>query len=128
MPQAEPLSELLWEAFSPMVGTLTNSLSISKIQRERSVKQAAAIAHDLIRKIAQPYRSQIIQELIGLGFSEIEASQGLRSLEDNHEIFIVEDSGILKVLLYRNIISPEFEREQKQLQDRWLKAREEGEW
>jgi hypothetical protein len=97
----------------------------SKSQRKDSVQETAAIAHDFIRKFGRPSRSQVIEALIGFGFSDLEANQGLRHLEDNHEIFLIEDSGLLKILFYSNVLSSEFERQQKQLQDDWLRAREE---
>ena len=105
-----------------------NDIRQKKQPRPRSIRETAGTAYSIICKNnngkRKPPRWQIIQELQELGFSEIEANQGLRNLEDNHKIFLIEESGLLKVLLYRNI--SEFERQQKQLQDAWLKAKEEG--
>jgi hypothetical protein len=103
----------------PMLRTAVNSLNISKSQTKDRLKE---IAHALIKKTPSPNRSQIIQELQELGFSELESNQALRSLEDNHEIFVIEDSGFLKVSLNRDI-SP-YEREISRFQESWLKARD----
>ena len=119
----------------PMTACAIKGLSVSKNDirqkkqpRPRSIRETAGTAYSIICKNnngkRKPPRWQIIQELQELGFSEIEANQGLRNLDDNHKIFLIEESGLLKVLLYRNI--SEFERQQKQLQDAWLKAKEEG--
>jgi hypothetical protein len=107
-----------------------NDIRQKKQPRPRSIRETAGTAYSIICKNnngkREPPRWQIIQELKELGYSDLEANQGLRNLEDNHEIFLIEDSGLLKILLYRNILSSEFERQQKQLQDSWLRAREEG--
>ena len=111
-----------------MLGTAGNSLSVSqfgarpKSQRKDSVKENATIATAFIRKIPCPNRSQIVDELRKVGFSEIEASQALGYLEDNEEIFIVEDSSFLKVIVHRDI--SQYEREQSRFQEAWIKAKQ----
>ena len=113
-----------------MNGTAINSLKVAlhhaepKNQRKDLVKETSAIVVDLIKKISNPNRSEVIEALRGVGFSELEASQALRHLEDNGEIFIVEDSSFLKVIAHRDT-SP-YEREQSKLQQAWIRAREQG--
>ena len=82
-----------------MLESTCNSLNITKNQKEDRLKETAGIAYAVIRdEIANPNRSQIIQELKELGFTELEASEALRHLEDTREIF-VEDSSCLNVTL-----------------------------
>jgi hypothetical protein len=54
----------------------------------------------------------------GIASDPIQANQVLRYLEDNQKIFLVEDSGLVNVITYRNISS--FDRHQRQLQEEWL--------
>ena len=111
-----------------MIGAASDYVSIaihdprSKSQRKDSVQETAAIVLDFIKKVQRPNRSQIIEELRKVGFSEIQATEGLRNLEDNHKIFLIEDSGVLKVILHRNI--SQYEREQSRFQESWIKAKQ----
>ena len=57
----------------------------------------------------------------GITSDIIQANELLRWLEDNHEIFLVEDSGLIKVITYRNISS--FDRHQQKVQEQWLGIR-----
>ena len=79
-----------------MLESTRNSLNITQTKKVSSLKGIETIAHDFIRKNKSPTRSQIVQELQELGFSEIQANQALRELEDNGEIFIVEDSSVFE--------------------------------
>jgi hypothetical protein len=66
-------------------------------------------------------RADLIEQLIKSGIVSssdlIQANEVLRWLEDNHEIFLVEDSGLVNVTTYRNISN--FDRHQRQLQEQW---------
>jgi hypothetical protein len=111
-----------------MIAAASNYVSIaihdprSKSQRKDSVQETATTAHDFIKKIQRPNRSEVVEELRKVGFSEIQATEGLRNLEDNHKIFLIEESAVLKVILNRNI--SQYEREQSRLQESWIKAKQ----
>jgi hypothetical protein len=110
-----------------MLESTTKFLSVSQRKKPSSVKEIATIAHDYIIKTRPNSRSQIIDALTGFGFSEIQANEGLRSLEDNEEIFLEDSSCFLKVVLHQDV--SQYSQERSKLQQSWIEAREHGgEW
>ena len=114
-----------------MIAATRNSLRVAaprtegESQRKDRVKENRAIVLGVIRNKnnSSPSRWEIVHALKEQGFTELEATEALRGLEDNKEIFLEESGCSLKVILSESQVSSEFQRQQKQLKDSWLKAR-----
>jgi hypothetical protein len=120
----------------PMTISATDSLKFAASKEEDSssssindknheMENLSYKALEVIRKnlvVGISTRADAIDELMksGLVSSDdlIRANEWLRWLEDDHEIFPVEHSGLIMFTLQRNISS--FDRHQRQLQEEWL--------
>lgn len=116
-----------------MIPAPSNSLSVAvhqtepENQKEHRVKENRAIVLGVIRNKnnnSTPTRSEVVHELKEQGFTELQASEALRGLEDSREIFLEESGCFLKVILSESLVPSEFQRQQKLLQNAWLMSRE----
>jgi hypothetical protein len=109
-----------------------NSASSTIKEKNYDIESLCYKALEIIRslKSEKTNRAALVDELINSGLPSssssssssdddlIQANELLRWLEDNQEIFLVEDSGLINVITYRNISN--FDRHQRQLQEEWL--------
>ena len=99
-----------------------NSASSTIKDKNYDIESLCYKAQEIIRslKSEKTNRSDLIDEFKDSGIASdlIQANEVLRWLEEYHEIFLVEDSGLVNVTTYRNISN--FDRHQRQLQEQWL--------